>query len=104
MRIATVDEFEETKRRAAQRRGEESGEEMWKGGFVCAFLPSPNCRVVGCVRACLARVTWLRFNARGEPTASLQMNRLRLRNNRSKVKTAGELPIILEESMEYASK
>ena len=37
---------------------------------------------------------------RGEPV-KLQMNRLSLRNNRLKFKTAGRLPIILQESIEY---
>ena len=33
----------------------------------------------------------------------LQMNRLSLRKNRLKLETQGELPIILEESIEYIS-
>ena len=36
----------------------------------------------------------------GEP-AELQMNRLSLKNNRLKFKTAGKLPIVLEEFIEY---
>ena len=34
----------------------------------------------------------------------LQMHRLSLRNNRLKFKTAGKLPIILEESIEYTTR
>jgi hypothetical protein len=32
---------------------------------------------------------------------TVQMNRLSLRNNRLKLETAGELPIVLEEPIEY---
>jgi hypothetical protein len=44
-----------------------------------------------------------RVNDRGEPAVTeLQMNRLSLRNNRLKfIKTAGKLPIIFEEFIEY---
>ena len=37
----------------------------------------------------------------GENGSQLQMNRLSLRNNQLKFKTAGKLPIILEEFIEY---
>ena len=37
------------------------------------------------------------------PVVSLQMNRLSWRNKRLKFKTSGNLPIILEESIEYTS-
>jgi hypothetical protein len=40
----------------------------------------------------------------GRTGRSLQMNRWSLRNNRLKLETAGELPMTLEESMEYTSK
>ena len=36
----------------------------------------------------------------GRTNSYVQMNRLSLRNNRLKLETSGELPIILEESME----
>ena len=39
----------------------------------------------------------------GRTGSSLQKNRLSLRNNRLKFETSGEIPIILEESIEYAS-
>ena len=39
----------------------------------------------------------------GRTSSELQMNRLSLRNNRSKFETLGELPFILEESIEYTS-
>ena len=42
-------------------------------------------------------------NDRGRTGNYLQMNRFSLRNNRLKFKTAWNLPIILEESIEYTS-
>ena len=39
----------------------------------------------------------------GRTGSQLQMNRLSLRNNRLKLKASGELPITLEEFMEYTS-
>ena len=39
----------------------------------------------------------------GRTGGSLQMNRLSLRNNRLKLETSRELPIILEESIEHTS-
>ena len=43
--------------------------------------------------------------ARGEPVVSMQMNQLSLRNNRLKLETSGELPVMLEEYLEeYTSK
>ena len=91
------------KQKEEQRRGEER-----RCGEVVLFAPPvlelPRGSVRPCVRVSLG-VPSIRFNARGEPTASLPMNRLSLRNNRSKFKTSGELPIILGESMkEYTSK
>ena len=41
---------------------------------------------------------------RGEPAVSYKMNRLSLRNIRLKSKTAGKLPIILEEFIEYSTQ
>ena len=38
---------------------------------------------------------------RGELAVSYKMSRLSLRNNQLKFKTAGKLPIILEEFIEY---
>ena len=49
----------------------------------------------------LAAYHRLSFYDRGEPVASYQMNRLSLRNNRLNFKTAGKLPIVLEEFIEY---
>ena len=46
-------------------------------------------------------IAGVKSNDRGEPAVSLQMNRLSLRNNRLKFKTAGKLLIILEEFIEY---
>jgi hypothetical protein len=40
----------------------------------------------------------------GRTGSYLQMNRLSLRNNRLKFKTAGELPIVLEEFIEYTPR
>ena len=37
----------------------------------------------------------------GRTGSSLQMNQLSLRDNQLKFKTAGKLPVILEEFMEY---
>jgi hypothetical protein len=44
-----------------------------------------------------------RTGAQGEPAISYGMNRLSLRNHRLKFETSGELPIVLEESVEYNS-
>ena len=68
--------------------------------FAPSVLELPRGSVRQCVPASLG-VPWLRFNAREEPTASLQMNRLNLRNTRSMFTTSGEFPIILEESMAH---
>jgi hypothetical protein len=40
-------------------------------------------------------------DSQGEPAFRLQINRLSLRSNRFEFKTAGELLIVLEESMGY---
>ena len=45
--------------------------------------------------------SWALEQWSGRTSSQLQMNRLSLRNNRLKFKTAGKLPIILEESVEY---
>jgi hypothetical protein len=41
-------------------------------------------------------------NERGEAATSYKTNWLSLRNNRLKFKTAGKLPVVLEELVEYA--
>ena len=41
------------------------------------------------------------INGQGEPAVSYKLNRLSLRNNRLKFKTAGNLPLILEDFKEY---
>ena len=46
--------------------------------------------------------TWIYSNDRGEPAISYRWNkRLSLRINRMKFKTAGKLPITIEEFIEY---
>ena len=42
-------------------------------------------------------------NEWGESTTSLQMDQLNLRHNQLKFKTSENLPIIIEESVEYTS-
>ena len=52
---------------------------------------------------CLNSIQENRKMSTGRTGRQLQMNRWSLRNDRSEFKTSGELPIILEESMEDAS-